>query len=186
MFFFSALVLILCLIVHLCSIPEAPLRDAAKHSLPQQAPQDPPLSSDRMYKYGSVEKVKNGYVIPELAMQGGKNKNPAEQVKTHILFSREKYSCSCPSYFLLFFLCFVCVFDVKSFAKYHRTFRSPIAILALGATMLSFHFEFVNILSCLLTCLCLPHQTVRELPEGRGGLSPFPHSIFNLFFNHSW
>ncbi|XP_053782821.1 membrane-associated transporter protein isoform X2 [Desmodus rotundus] len=81
MFFFSALVLILCLIVHLCSIPEAPLRDAAKHSLPQQAPQDPPLSSDRMYKYGSVEKVKNGYIIPELAMQGGKNKNPAEQTQ---------------------------------------------------------------------------------------------------------
>ncbi|KAM5328962.1 membrane-associated transporter protein isoform 1-T1 [Glossophaga mutica] len=81
MFFFSALVLILCFIIHLCSIPEAPLRDAAKDSLPQQASQHPPLSSDRMYEYGSIEKVKNGYVNPELVTQGGKNKNPAEQTQ---------------------------------------------------------------------------------------------------------
>ncbi|XP_036984877.2 membrane-associated transporter protein isoform X2 [Artibeus jamaicensis] len=81
MFFFSALVLILCFIIHLCSIPEAPLRDAAKDSLPQQAPQDSPLSSDRVYEYGSIEKVKNGYGNPGLAMQGGKNKSPAEQTQ---------------------------------------------------------------------------------------------------------
>ncbi|XP_054439982.1 membrane-associated transporter protein isoform X2 [Pteronotus mesoamericanus] len=82
MFFFSALVLILCFIIHLCSIPEAPLRDVAKDSLPPlQAPQNPPLSSDRMYEYGSIEKVQNGYVNPELAMQGGKTKNPAEQTQ---------------------------------------------------------------------------------------------------------
>ncbi|XP_036919036.1 membrane-associated transporter protein isoform X2 [Sturnira hondurensis] len=81
MFFFSALALTLCFIIHLCSIPEAPLGDAAKDSLPQQAPQDPPLSSDRMYEYGSIEKVKNGYVNPGLATQGGKTKNPAEQTQ---------------------------------------------------------------------------------------------------------
>ncbi|XP_007959504.2 membrane-associated transporter protein isoform X1 [Chlorocebus sabaeus] len=79
MFFFSALVLTLCFIVHLCSISEAPLTDVAKGIPPQQTPQDPPLSSDGMYEYGSIEKVKNGYVNPELAMQGAKNKNHAEQ-----------------------------------------------------------------------------------------------------------
>nr|XP_045249518.1 membrane-associated transporter protein isoform X2 [Macaca fascicularis] len=79
MFFFSALVLTLCFIVHLCSISEAPLTDVAKGIPPQQTPQDPPLSSDGMYEYGSIEKVKNGYVNRELAMQGAKNKNHAEQ-----------------------------------------------------------------------------------------------------------
>ncbi|EHB09293.1 Membrane-associated transporter protein [Heterocephalus glaber] len=81
MFFFSALMLTLCFIIHLCSIPEAPLRDVAKDISPQQAPQDPSLSSDRMCKYGSTEKAKNGYVNPELAMQGRKNKSPAEQAQ---------------------------------------------------------------------------------------------------------
>ncbi|XP_037655118.1 membrane-associated transporter protein isoform X2 [Choloepus didactylus] len=81
MFFFSALVLTLCFVVHLCSIPEAPLKDGAKDLLPQQAVQDPPLSSNRTYKYGSIENVKNGYVNPELAMQGEKPKNLAEQTQ---------------------------------------------------------------------------------------------------------
>ncbi|XP_011354765.1 membrane-associated transporter protein isoform X1 [Pteropus vampyrus] len=81
MFFFSALVLILCFIIHLCSIPEAPLRDVTKDIPPQQAPQNPPLSSDRMYEYGSIEKVKNDSVNPELVMLGEKNKNPAEQTQ---------------------------------------------------------------------------------------------------------
>ncbi|KAB0390005.1 hypothetical protein E2I00_004126 [Balaenoptera physalus] len=81
MFFFSSLVLTLCFIIHLCSIPEAPLRDAAKDIPPQQGPQDLALSSDRIYEYGSIEKVKNGYVNPELALQGEKNKNPAEQTR---------------------------------------------------------------------------------------------------------
>ncbi|KAF6357557.1 solute carrier family 45 member 2 [Rhinolophus ferrumequinum] len=79
MFFFSTLVLTSCFTIHLCSIPEAPLRDVAKDIPPQQVPRDPPLSSDRLYEYGSIEKVKNGYVNPELEMQGVKNKNPAEQ-----------------------------------------------------------------------------------------------------------
>ncbi|XP_047623367.1 membrane-associated transporter protein isoform X2 [Phacochoerus africanus] len=82
MFFFSSLVLTLCFIIHLCSIPEAPLKDTAKDTPPRQAPQDPASSSDRMYEYGSIEKVKNGYVNPELALQGGKTKNPpAEQTQ---------------------------------------------------------------------------------------------------------
>ncbi|XP_065731032.1 membrane-associated transporter protein isoform X2 [Phocoena phocoena] len=81
MFFFSSSVLTLCFIIHLFSIPEAPLRDVAKDIPPQQAPQDLALSSDRMYEYGSIEKVKNGYVHPELALQGEKNKNPAEQTR---------------------------------------------------------------------------------------------------------
>ncbi|KAM9104796.1 membrane-associated transporter protein isoform 4-T4 [Megaptera novaeangliae] len=85
MFFFSSLVLTLCFIIHLCSIPEAPLRDAAKDIPPQQGPQDLALSSDRMYEYGSIEKVKNGYVNPELALQGEKNKNPAEQAEIKVL-----------------------------------------------------------------------------------------------------
>ncbi|KFO23065.1 membrane-associated transporter protein [Fukomys damarensis] len=81
MFLLSALILILCFIIHLCSIPEVPLRDVAKDIPPQQAPQDPSLSSHGMYEYGSIEKDKNGYVNPELAMQGGKNKSPAEQAQ---------------------------------------------------------------------------------------------------------
>ncbi|KAK2117722.1 hypothetical protein P7K49_004609 [Saguinus oedipus] len=79
MFLFSALVLTLCFIVHLCSISEVPLTDVAKGIPPQPTPQDPPLSSDGMYEYGSIKEVKNGYVNPELAMQGAKNKNHAEQ-----------------------------------------------------------------------------------------------------------
>ena len=86
MFFFSSLVLTLCFIIHLCSIPEAPLTDVAKDIPSQQAPQDLALSSDKMYEYGSIEKVKNGYVNQELVLQGGKTKNPAEQVKMQVLF----------------------------------------------------------------------------------------------------
>ncbi|XP_025780417.1 membrane-associated transporter protein [Puma concolor] len=81
MFFFSALVLTLCFTIHLCSIPEAPLKDVIKDISPQQAPQDFPLSPDKMYQYGSIEKAKNGYVNPELAMHGEKPPNPAEQTR---------------------------------------------------------------------------------------------------------
>lgn len=86
MFFFSALMLTLCVVIHLCSIPEAPLRDVAKDIPPQQDSQDPLLSSDRMYEYGSIEKVKNGYINPEMVLQGEKTKN-TQQVKMQILFS---------------------------------------------------------------------------------------------------
>lgn len=86
MFFFSALVLTLCFIIHLCSIPEAPLRDVIKDIPPQQAPQDFLLSSDKLYQYGSIEKAKNVYVNPELALHGEKPKNPAEQVRCKFFF----------------------------------------------------------------------------------------------------
>ncbi|XP_004605616.2 membrane-associated transporter protein isoform X1 [Sorex araneus] len=79
MFFFSALMLTLCLLIHLCSIPEAPLTDVAKDIPEEQATQDPPLSSDRVFEYGSIEKAKNGYADSELVMQGGKNKNLDDQ-----------------------------------------------------------------------------------------------------------
>lgn len=87
MFLFSALVLTLCFIIHLCSIPEAPLRDVTKDISPQQAPQDFALSSDKMYQYGSIEKVKFGSVNPELALQGEKHKNSTGQVRGKFFFS---------------------------------------------------------------------------------------------------
>ncbi|GAB5567341.1 membrane-associated transporter protein [Prionailurus iriomotensis] len=62
-------------------IPEAPLKDVIKDISPQQAPQDFPLSPDKMYQYGSIEKAKNGYVNPELAMHGEKPPNPAKQTR---------------------------------------------------------------------------------------------------------
>nr|XP_008510087.1 PREDICTED: membrane-associated transporter protein isoform X2 [Equus przewalskii] len=82
MFFFSALMLTLCVVIHLCSIPEAPLRDVAKDIPPQQDSQDPLLSSDRMYEYGSIEKVKNGYINPEMVLQGEKTKNTQQTRRT--------------------------------------------------------------------------------------------------------
>ncbi|XP_037386229.1 membrane-associated transporter protein isoform X1 [Talpa occidentalis] len=81
MFFFSALVLILCFIIHLCSIPEAPLRDVAKEIPPQQVPLDPPLPSDRMFEYGSIAKAKNGYISPELVRAEEKSKNAPDQTQ---------------------------------------------------------------------------------------------------------
>ncbi|XP_004422769.1 PREDICTED: membrane-associated transporter protein isoform X1 [Ceratotherium simum simum] len=100
MFFFSALVLTLSFIIHLCSIPEAPLRDVAKDIPPQQGPQDLPLSLDKMYEYGSIEKVKNGYINPEMALQGEKNKNAAEQTRrTMTLKSLLRALVSMPSHY---------------------------------------------------------------------------------------
>ncbi|XP_006875452.1 PREDICTED: membrane-associated transporter protein [Chrysochloris asiatica] len=81
MFFFSVLVLTLCVSIHLCSIPEAPLQGTAKDLSRQLAPNNPLLSSVKMCQHGSIEKVKNGYVNPELATQGEKNKNLAEQTQ---------------------------------------------------------------------------------------------------------
>lgn len=83
MFFFSALMLSLCLLIHLCSIPEAPLTDVIKNIPTEQAPQEPPLSSDKMSEYGSIEKAQNGYANTELVMQRGKNKS-ADQVKIQL------------------------------------------------------------------------------------------------------
>nr|BAG72128.1 membrane associated transporter protein [Suncus murinus] len=79
MFFFSALMLSLCLLIHLCSIPEAPLTDVIKDIPTEQAPQEPPLSSDKMSEYGSIEKAQNGYANTELVVQRGKNNKSADQ-----------------------------------------------------------------------------------------------------------
>uniref|UniRef100_K7G8V1 Solute carrier family 45 member 2 n=1 Tax=Pelodiscus sinensis TaxID=13735 RepID=K7G8V1_PELSI len=57
MFVIAALVFLICLTVHLCSIPEAPLRDdntETKHL----------LKMDEPCKYGSIDGVKNGYLNP--------------------------------------------------------------------------------------------------------------------------
>lgn len=105
MFFFSALVLTLCFTIHLCSIPEAPLRDAAKDVLPQPAPRDPPPPSDKTYEYGSIEKVGNGDAHSALKVQGEKTKSPADQVTMQIPFSlpKETYYHSYPSHCFYFY-----------------------------------------------------------------------------------
>lgn len=115
MFFFSALVLIFCFIIHLCSISETPLIDVTEALSPQPSLQGSLLSSEGLYEYGSIEKVKNGCRNPELAVQGRKNKNTASRVSRHILCSWEKRFCLCSFFFLN--LCFVYLFDVKSFVK---------------------------------------------------------------------
>uniref|UniRef100_A0A8D0KCG9 Solute carrier family 45 member 2 n=1 Tax=Salvator merianae TaxID=96440 RepID=A0A8D0KCG9_SALMN len=53
MFFYAALVFLICLIVHLCSIPET--------SLTVKAESDVLLKASQAYQYGSIGKVKNGY-----------------------------------------------------------------------------------------------------------------------------
>lgn len=85
MFFFSGLVLTLCFLVHLCSIPEAPLRDAAEDSPSCQVPQTPSLSADAIHEYGSIEKVNPDDADTELAKEGT-NKKASEQVQMCNLF----------------------------------------------------------------------------------------------------
>eukprot|EP00073_Rattus_norvegicus_P044223 XP_017446320.1 PREDICTED: membrane-associated transporter protein isoform X1 [Rattus norvegicus] len=84
MFFFSALVLTLCFITHLCSIPEDPLRDDATDPPLQPDPQGSSLSADGMPRYGSIEKVKNGDADTGLPVQGGKNKKPSGQSEDNV------------------------------------------------------------------------------------------------------
>ncbi|XP_028623526.1 membrane-associated transporter protein [Grammomys surdaster] len=79
MFFFSALVLTLCFITHLCSIPEAPLRDGVTDLPSQQDPQGSSLSANGIHEYGSIEKVRNGGADTELPVQEGKNEKPSGQ-----------------------------------------------------------------------------------------------------------
>uniref|UniRef100_F6X9M6 Solute carrier family 45 member 2 n=1 Tax=Equus caballus TaxID=9796 RepID=F6X9M6_HORSE len=99
MFFFSALMLTLCVVIHLCSIPEAPLRDVAKDIPPQQDSQDPLLSSDRMYEYGSIEKVKNGYINPEMVLQGEKTTNTQQTRRTMTMKSLLRALVSMPPHY---------------------------------------------------------------------------------------
>lgn len=95
MFFFSALVLTLCFVIHLCSIPEAPLRDSAQDPPSQQVSQGSSSSADGMHEYGSIEKVKHDGADPELVMQGGKTKKSTEQVKMQSLFSFSQHGGKC-------------------------------------------------------------------------------------------
>ncbi|CAI5787708.1 Uncharacterized protein PODLI_1B005725 [Podarcis lilfordi] len=53
MFFYAALVFLICLIVHLCSIPETSLADKVES--------EALLKTAEPYPYGSIGKVKNGY-----------------------------------------------------------------------------------------------------------------------------
>lgn len=97
MFFFSALVLTLCFVIHLCSIPEAPLRDSAQDPPSQQVSRGSSSSADGVHEYGSIEKVKHDGADPELVMQGGKTKKAAEQVKMQTLFSFSQHGGKCSS-----------------------------------------------------------------------------------------
>ncbi|XP_007487556.1 membrane-associated transporter protein [Monodelphis domestica] len=62
MFFFSVLVFTICLIIHLCSIPEAPLCDNPEDSTLQHNPHSPLLMQNGGSDYGSLERVKNGFM----------------------------------------------------------------------------------------------------------------------------
>ncbi|KAM8792705.1 S45A2 protein, partial [Eudromia elegans] len=55
MFFFAALVFLVCLIVHLCSIPEVPLRYESEETKFL-------LEVDEPHQYKSIEEIKNGYL----------------------------------------------------------------------------------------------------------------------------
>ncbi|ERE81448.1 membrane-associated transporter protein [Cricetulus griseus] len=83
MFFFSGLVFTLCFITHLCSIPEAPLRDGAQDPPSWQVPQGSSLLADGMQEYGSIEKVKHSDAETELITQGRANKKVPEQIVYH-------------------------------------------------------------------------------------------------------
>ncbi|KGL73542.1 Membrane-associated transporter protein, partial [Tinamus guttatus] len=55
MFFFAALVFLVCLVVHLCSIPEVPLRYESEETKFL-------LEVDELRQYKSIEEIKNGYL----------------------------------------------------------------------------------------------------------------------------
>ncbi|XP_005078069.1 membrane-associated transporter protein [Mesocricetus auratus] len=81
MFFFSGLVFTVCFITHLCSIPEAPLRDGAQDPPACPVPQGL-LSADEVQQYGSIEKVEHSDAETELITQGWANKKAPEQSQT--------------------------------------------------------------------------------------------------------
>ncbi|XP_036613963.1 membrane-associated transporter protein isoform X1 [Trichosurus vulpecula] len=64
MFFFSALVFTTCLIIHLCSIPEAPICDNQDDSMTQHNSKGPLLMNGG-YAYGSLERIKNASMKTE-------------------------------------------------------------------------------------------------------------------------
>lgn len=102
MFFFSGLVFTLCFLIHLCSIPEAPLRDAAEDPPSCQVPQGSSLSADAIHEYGSIEKVKPDGDDTEL-VKGGTNKKASEQVEIRNLFLFLGKCSSCSLWKLILF-----------------------------------------------------------------------------------
>ncbi|KAJ7335071.1 hypothetical protein JRQ81_013012 [Phrynocephalus forsythii] len=103
MFFYAALVFLICLTVHLCSIPETSLSTIQVESKSL-------LKASQPYEYGSIEKVKNGYFKPEyneirlLSHQGKPTRNEDIQVQRQMtLRSLLKALLSMPSHYR--FLC---------------------------------------------------------------------------------
>lgn len=139
----SSLVLTLCFIIHLCSIPEAPLTDVAKDISSQQAPQDLALSSGQNVRIWVYWESENGYVNQELVLQGGKNQKSCWTGEDAILFYLLRKIALFFPYVHAFninpCLCFAWLFDVKSFVILKLKFcestnwicKCPVAIILL-------------------------------------------------------
>ncbi|XP_077203053.1 membrane-associated transporter protein isoform X4 [Paroedura picta] len=108
MFFYAALVFLICLTVHLCSIPEASLAiisEESKH----------PLNTAKPYQYGSIGTVKNGYFkkdykeIQTLSQQGKQSEKQEAQDERQVtikallkalLSMPPHYRCLCMSHLM--------------------------------------------------------------------------------------
>ncbi|XP_053889212.1 membrane-associated transporter protein isoform X1 [Malaclemys terrapin pileata] len=108
MFIIAALVFLICLTVHLCSIPEAPLRDDSTETKLL-------LKVDGPSEYGSIESVNNGYLKPGYAEKkilselGKSTETPQTQVQTRmtikcllkaLLSMPSHYRCLCISHLI--------------------------------------------------------------------------------------
>ncbi|XP_074850426.1 membrane-associated transporter protein [Carettochelys insculpta] len=108
MFVIAALVFLICLTVHLCSIPEASLRDDSTETKLL-------LKMDEPREYGSTENVKNGYLNPgytekkTLSELGKSRKTPDIQVQSRmtvkslvkaLLSMPSHYRCLCISHLI--------------------------------------------------------------------------------------
>ncbi|XP_043402923.1 membrane-associated transporter protein isoform X2 [Chelonia mydas] len=104
----AALVFLICLTVHLCSIPEAPLRDDSTETKLL-------LKVDGPSEYGSIESVNNGYLKPGYAEKktlselGKSTETPQTQVQTRmtikcllkaVLSMPSHYRCLCISHLI--------------------------------------------------------------------------------------
>ncbi|XP_028916885.1 membrane-associated transporter protein [Ornithorhynchus anatinus] len=105
MFFFAALVLLICLVIHLCSIAEVPLADDQIDSIQRMKSNDSLLKSSELYGYGSIEKVNTGCFKPEcteitFSKVGDSTQNPNEQAQGKMtLKSLLKTLISMPSHY---------------------------------------------------------------------------------------
>ncbi|XP_054665425.1 membrane-associated transporter protein isoform X2 [Grus americana] len=93
-FFFAALVFLICLTIHLRSIPEVPLRYENEETKFL-------LEVTESYKYSSIEEeIKNGYLKPEVRLSGVHSKNHAGALKQRMtLKSLLKMLLSMPSHY---------------------------------------------------------------------------------------